>query len=175
MILFIVIFLTPFIFSSRGQIWHLIPVHPFLILIFFCLIYFFLNLLTSKIYHLSSAIIIALSLLISGPQILKNWQQFVDIPSYVSSETILSSAASGYPYALSIDDRFLPVAAYYSQKHVDDLPTPDISSYFNNLNPLLLITHSWRLDQIPTLKNRYQLIKSDRDMVLVLISPTVAP
>jgi 4-amino-4-deoxy-L-arabinose transferase-like glycosyltransferase len=171
LLLFTIIFIIPFFFSSRGQIWHLIPVYPFLILIFFTVLYLLLKSYLISRSSLVSALIITLSLLISGPQILKNWNDFINIPAYISDEAILSREASRYLYPLSIDDRFLPVAVYYSGKVVNDLPTPDIGTYFDNSKPFLLITHQWRLDQKPGLKSRYQLLRSDRDMVLILINP----
>lgn len=168
-IIFILVFLLPFALSSRGQIWHLVPLHPFLILIFFSVLFLILKPLSKGHYSLLSSFLITLSLFISGPQIMRNWHTFIDIPAYVSSEAILSREAAKYPYSLSIDDRFLPAAVYYSKKVVNDLPTPDFKSYFNNSKPLLLITHQWRLDQNLSITTRYQILKKDRDMVLILI------
>jgi 4-amino-4-deoxy-L-arabinose transferase-like glycosyltransferase len=155
-ILFIFVFLTPFAFSSRGQIWHLIPVFPFLIITSLTVFY---SLIAKKSRRLAASLTLTLTLTISVPQI-----------SYVSDEAILSGEASRYPYPLTIDDRFLPVAVYYSGKTVIDGSAPDIDTYFDNSNPTLLITHQWRLDQAPSLKSRYRILKTDRDMALILIT-----
>jgi 4-amino-4-deoxy-L-arabinose transferase-like glycosyltransferase len=168
--IFILVFLIPFTFSSRGQIWHLIPIQPFLLLILFSTLFLLLKKFLKR-PALAASLTLTLTLTITSPQISKNWHDFVDIPAYISDEAILSRKAASYPYPLSIDDRFLPIAVFYSQKQVNDLPTPDINSYFNNSNPSLLITHQWRLDQFPLLKTRYQILNKDRDMLLILITP----
>jgi 4-amino-4-deoxy-L-arabinose transferase-like glycosyltransferase len=174
-IIFCCFFLTPFVFSSRGQIWHLIPVFPFLILLFFYILFSILNSYFINHKSLISSVIITLSIFISVPQISKNWHEFVDIPAFVSDQAILSRKASAYPEPLYIDDRFLPVAVFYSGKIVNDLPTPDFSAYFNKSNSILLITHRWRLDQNPQFQNRYQILASDRDLVLIRINSPLTP
>lgn len=170
-LVFIICFLAPFPFSSRGQIWHLIPLHPFLIIFSLSVLFIVLRSLFPHRTSLISSCVIVLSLVISAPQISRNWIQFIDIPAYISDEAILSRKAGTYPYPLFIDDRFLPVAVYYSAKVVDDQPTPDFSAYFSKEAPILLITHSWRLTSSDIPKDRYQIIATDRDKLLLLISP----
>jgi 4-amino-4-deoxy-L-arabinose transferase-like glycosyltransferase len=168
-IVFVIVFLLPFAFSSRGQIWHLLPVQPFLLLLMFSGLHWLLTrFLTRK---LASSLLLTFTFLTAFPQIARNWTAFVDIPAYVSDEAILSKAASTYPYPLYIDDRFLPTAVYYSGKVVIDTPTPQFSDYFDKSTPILLITHSWRLDSSEIPKDRYRIIETDRDKLLLLISP----
>ena len=164
---FIVFFLAPFALSSRSQIWHLIPVFPFLIIISLTLLKSVLQIFFSS--RLAATIIITLALIICLPQISRNWYSFIDIPAYISDEAILSRAASGYLQELYIDDRFLPAAVFYSGKTVNDLPTPDFSQYFSKSNDILLITHRWRLESLNPPPDRYRLLASDRDKVLLLI------
>jgi 4-amino-4-deoxy-L-arabinose transferase-like glycosyltransferase len=166
LLVFIGMFLIPFAFSSRGQIWHLIPVFPFLIVIALSAFY---SLIAKKSRRLAASLTITLTLLISLPQISKNWREFIDIPAFVSDEAILSRQASKYPYPLTIDDRFLPAAVFYSGKYVNYPETDSLIPLFSLEKPQLLITHQWRLDQIPNFKSRYQILKTDRDMVLILI------
>lgn len=45
---FCISFFAPFIFSPKGHIWHLIPMHPFLILSFFSISYFFLSVILNR-------------------------------------------------------------------------------------------------------------------------------
>ncbi len=166
LLVFIGVFLIPFAFSSRGQIWHLIPVFPFLIVIALSAFY---SLIAKKSRRLAASLTLTLTLLISLPQISRNWREFIDIPAFVSDEAILSRQASKHPYPLTIDDRFLPAAVFYSDKYVNYPETDSLIPLFSFDKPLLLITHQWRLDQIPDFKSRYQILKTDRDMVLILI------
>jgi 4-amino-4-deoxy-L-arabinose transferase-like glycosyltransferase len=174
LLVFMALFLLPFAFSSRGQIWHLIPVIPFLILIGLHVIHRIISAVV-RTPALSAALTLTLTLLVSAPQISKNWREFIDIPAYVSDEAILSASASGRPEPLYIDDRFLPAAVYYSGKIVNDRPTPDFSDYFNKPEPILLITRVWRLEQAGLNPDRYQLLAADRDKILLLIPPAPSP
>ncbi len=167
-ICFLFSFLVPFSFSSRGQIWHLVPSHPFLILLGFSSLYLCLYSLFKKNKSLFSAILITISLAISVPQISRNWYEFIDIPRYISDEAILSFEAKKYPYDLIIDDRFLPAAVYYSDKHVRYPVSSEIAPVFASADPILLITRQWRLDRENIPPDAYQILKSDRDMILIL-------
>jgi 4-amino-4-deoxy-L-arabinose transferase-like glycosyltransferase len=168
-LVFVASFLLPFAFSSRGQIWHLLPVQPFLLILMFSGLSWLLTRFFTR--KLSSSLILVFTILTAFPQFSRNWTSFVDIPAYVSDEAILSKTASTYPHPLYIDDRFLPAAVYYSGKIVNDTPTPEFSDYFGKDTPILLITHSWRLDSSNVTKSQYQIIKADRDKLLLLISP----
>lgn len=158
-------FITPFLFSNRGHIWHLIPLSPFLIIGFFGFLYFLLNLILSnkhfqkiikKIVNidlasniLKNAIIFSLILLIGGYfivlQIRQIWYQFIDIPRYISDEAILSKEASNYPQRLYIDEDFTPVAVFYSGKKVTKYSGEDLDTLLRE-KELLLITHKWRIE-----------------------------
>lgn len=167
LIVFAVSFLTPFVLSSRSQIWHLIPVQPFLLILMFSGLFWLLTRIFTK--HLSASILLLFTLLTAAPQMTRNWNNFIAIPAYVSDEAILSQMASVHPEPLYIDDRFLPVAVFYSDKIVNDTPTPDFSDYFTKSTDLLLITHRWRLDAADIPSSRYQILGSDRDKILLKI------
>lgn len=164
LIIFLITFLTPFIFSSKGQIWHLIPAFPVIIILSLTGLNFFIKRFTSP--KLASILTLTLALTISIPQINRNWREFIDIPGYISSEAILSRESAKYPQGLAIDDRFTPAAVFYSGKTVWDQPEPDVEAFFSRRNSLL-ITHLWRLSSISP--DRYQLLHADRDMALILI------
>ena len=162
---FILVFLLPFAGSSRGQIWHLIPVFPFMILLFFIIFY---SLLSFKSKLLAKILTLTLALTISVPQITKNWSEFIDIPKFISDEAILSRKTSAFPYPLVIDENFLPSAVFYSGKNVIWNSSRDLSTFKVNNQPTLAITHQWLLDQNTRYKN-YELLARDRDKVLILL------
>ncbi len=164
---FVISFLTPFALSSRSQIWHLIPVQPFLLILMFSGLFWLLTRIFTR--NLSSSLLLVFTLLVALPQLARNWINFIAIPAYVSDEAILSKTASTYTEPLYIDDRFLPAAAFYSDKIVVDTPTPDFSDYFTKSFDLLLITHGWRLEAAGIPSDRYQIIQADRDKILLRV------
>lgn len=164
---FALTFSSPFIFSPKGHIWHLIPLHPILILAFFGFSYVVLE----RIFK--QKVIIALLLItISGYfsflQIRRMWFQFIDIPAYVSDEAILSKQAKLYPYPFFIDGDFLPAAVFYSEKKVVQIWGGGLPELFAKNKYFVLITYQWHLDQAGILKDKYRIIKTDRDKILVL-------
>lgn len=165
--LFFASFFLPFIFSPKGHIWHLIPLFPIIILAFFGFSYTFIEKFI-KVRYLAGILILIFSLYISLHQIKMIWYQFIDIPSYISDEAILSKEAFNYPYRLYIDGDFDPVGAFYSQKNVKKYLGGDLINLFDNEKEFLLITNPWRLDQSKIDKSRYQILKMDRDKVLIL-------
>jgi 4-amino-4-deoxy-L-arabinose transferase-like glycosyltransferase len=164
LIIFLITFLTPNIFSSKGQIWHLIPSFPVIIILSLTGFYYFIKKISSS--KIASVLTLTLTLTLSIPQINRNWREFIGIPGYISSEAILSRTAGSYAQDLAIDDRFTPVAVYYSGKTVWDQPEPTAENFFSRHNSLL-ITHSWRLSSISS--DRYRILQTDRDMILILI------
>lgn len=166
--IFLTTFLIPFAFSAKGQIWHLIPAHPFLILTFTGFIYTLLSKFKARAF--APAVTLTLSLLLALPQISRNWREFINIPAYVSDEAILSTEASYYPYRLIVDGDFIPAAAFYANKVVSKAESKLLEN-FTSSSSFLLITHQWRLDQEKILPEQYKIIKSDRDMILVMSLP----
>lgn len=166
LIIFLAFFLLPFAFSAKGHIWHLIPTHPFLILIFVGFVYTFFS--KFKTRTLSPAITLTLSLLLTLPQISKNWREFINIPAYVSDEAILSREAGKYPQPFIIDDDFIPTATFYSNKSVHYLNTPSLQNIFAANPEFVLITHDWRLARDNIDPHSYTILKKDRDKILLL-------
>lgn len=164
--IFCVVFLSPFLFSSKGQIWHMIPVFPFLILGFFgvflsvCDKFFKLNLVMYLIILIISGIFL-------GGQIQYIWDQMVNVPGYISDEAILSREASKYSEDFYIDGEFLPAAVYYSQKKVVQIKSELLSTLFRNEPHFLLITDQGRLNEAGVLSESYRILKKDRDKLLI--------
>ncbi len=164
--LFFVFFALPFIFSSKGHIWHLIPLHPILILSFLGTGYVLAYKFTGRKILSVFAVFLA-TFLISFPQIRQNWYNFIDIPAFVSDEAILSREAGKYPYKFYIDDDFDPVAAFYSDKNVEQILEGDLSGIFAKKESFVLITYQWRLEQAKIKPAEYRIVKMDRDKILV--------
>ncbi len=160
-------FFLPFVFSSKGHIWHLIPLHPILILSFFGFMSFFLG----KIIH-KKVIVIALILFISFYfsfiQIKRMWYEFINIPSFISDEAILSTEAGRYKDDFFIDGGdFTPTAVFYSRKKVVKLREDGLGPLFERKEPFVLITYQWRLNQADIKANQYMVLKTDRDKILI--------
>lgn len=161
-------FFIPFIFSSKGHIWHLIPLYPILILSFFGVSYVIL-----KKYLKREFLILALFLIVVGYisfiQTRRSWYEFINVPRFISDEAILSKEAGKYTYKFYIDGDFVPTAIFYSEKHVQQLWSGGLQGLFDDKEQKLLITYQWRLDGAGIKENQYQILKTDRDKILILI------
>ena len=174
--LFFISFFAPFLFSSKGHIWHLIPLYPIMILAFFGFCFTILSKITSLRTNILGLANLAFSLYISLNQTRVIWYQFIDMPAYVSDEAILSKEASKYPGQLFIDGDFDPTAAFYSQKNVKKyIEDYDLKTLFNKESQFLLITNLWRIESSGIPKAEYQILKTDRDKVLILKNTIAVP
>ena len=113
--------------------------------------------------------VLIISIYYSSIQIKQAWYQFVDIPAFISDEQILSEESAKYPYPLILDDDFLPAAVFYSRKNrVNIISRDEFLPYFKNEETFLMITKQERLDGSKISKDKYQVLKTDRDKILVL-------
>ncbi len=171
LVLFFLSFMLPIIFSPKIQIWHLIPLFPILILIYFGFTFAFLEKYLSKWkYHLYLFILL-FSAYIYINQIKMIWYQFIDIPAFVSDEAILSKEAAKYPQKLIIDGEYRPAALFYSEKgSISQAPKreEDFISLLKGDSEYLMITNKWRLDNPKISPQDYKILKEDRDKVLLL-------
>ncbi|HJY98693.1 MAG TPA: glycosyltransferase family 39 protein [Patescibacteria group bacterium] len=161
-------FFAPFLFSAKTQIWHLIPAYPFFLISLFSFGYYAAHLVTkSKI--LSGVAIILIAVYFSFFQSRSNWYQFINIPAYISDEEILSREAGKYSGPLYIDGDFVPAAVFYSGKdRVEKTYVGGIADIFDKQPGFLLITTEDRLRDEKISENRYEILKSDRDKILVI-------
>jgi 4-amino-4-deoxy-L-arabinose transferase-like glycosyltransferase len=187
--LFCLTFFGPFVLSAKGHIWHLIPLHPFMILSFFAASFVIgesiLKIATpflfrNKQYLKYSYLVLSLgticfSIYLSFFQLKSAWIQFIDQTKYISDEQILSTEAGKIDGKFFIDDDFGPTAVWYSGgKRVGQIRDDDISRLFNkqgqfgNIDKFTLITKQYRLDDQGIAKERYQILKLDRDKILVI-------
>lgn len=168
---FFIFFITPSLFSPKIQIWHLIPIFPILILSFFGFTYITLEKYLPKYKYPIYGLILLTSSIIYFNQVKIIWYQFIDIPAFVSDEAILSKEAGKYPQKFIIDGEYRPAALFYSQKNqITQAPKreEDFTALLNSQDEFLLVTNKWRLDSPQISPLNYQIIKKDRDKVLIL-------
>lgn len=168
--LFFFFYSVQFLFSPRIEIWHLIPVYPFMILSFFGGVYlvskkifkefFFINVLNISIF--------VFTFYISLLQLKQMWYQFIDIPAFVSDEAILSKEASKYPYPFYIDNSFEPVAVFYSQKQAKWQNEYGLPVLLKKADPFVMIIKQSMLDKLKIESKNYKILKIDRDKILIL-------
>lgn len=172
--IFFLTFFAPFAFSNRGQLWHLIPLYPILLLAFFGFFYFLLEKIISTFgfgkikNYLVYPLILFICFYFSFQQIKQMWYQFIDIPAYVSDEEILSREAGKFTYPFFIDGDFVPSAVFYSNKVVAQTWSGGIPGLFSDNKQFVMITKQYRLDEAKIPKSSYRVIKQDRDKILIL-------
>lgn len=167
---FVFFYSIQFLFSPSIEIWHLMPLYPFLILLFFGSVYV-INQKFIKKNLLVNAAVLLFTLYVSFIQLKVMWYQFIDIPAFVSDDAILSKEAGKYPYPFYIDSSFEPAAAFYSQKQVKWQNEYSLPVLFQKSDPFLLIVKEPMLDKLKVNKKDYQILKSDRDKILILYEP----
>lgn len=172
-------FFAPFVLSEKGQLWHLIPLYPFMVLAFFGFTENFSKIIIQKFLKkyqrlfkiLVSVGLVIFCLYISQMQIKRAWYEFIDIDKYITDEAILSQKAGQYPYKFYIDGTdFTPVAVFYSKKDVNKVWEDGLVSLFDSDEKFVLITEQWRLDKFNITSDKYELIAKDRDKILVVRS-----
>lgn len=177
MSVFCISFFVPFVLSEKGQIWHLIPLYPFLTLGFFGFSENSGKIVIKKLFKRYEKVFTALliaglagfSIYFSWMQIKRSWYEFIDIPRYFSDEAILSKKAGQFPYDFYIDGAdFTPVAVFYSHKDVNKLWEGGLEPLFETKKEFVLITHQWRLNKFNIPAQSYEIIATDRDKILVI-------
>lgn len=164
---FPIIYSLQFMFSPEIQIWQLIPLYPFMILSFFGSVFVFSKKFP-KYQLLINTLVLIFTLYTFVIQTRQNWTEFINIPGFVSDDAILSRESKKYPQdILYIDGDFIPTAVFYSEKKVSQIWFGGLPELFDKTEQILLITKQERLDgsQIP--KNSYEVIKQDRDRILI--------
>lgn len=166
---FFIAFAIPFVFSQRGGIWHLIPLHPVLILSFFGFSYVVLKRIVKREIIVTVCLLLV-SLYVVNLQVKRSWYEFIDIPAYVSDEAILSREAVKYPQELLIEGSdFRPTAVFYSGKNVPQrVYAGDLPKLFAENRDFLMITYQRELDREGVPSDSYEILETDRDKILVL-------
>jgi 4-amino-4-deoxy-L-arabinose transferase-like glycosyltransferase len=148
-------FLLPFLFSNKTQIWHLIPLYPFIILIFFGFTYFIVEKFIKNKY-IAPTLVILISFYFAFTLVRGEWFQFINIPAYISDEEILSKEAEKYADPLVVDWDFIPTAIFYSGKDsVKQTYIGELKNLFKSYPRMLLITQQSRLNSEKIPKSSY--------------------
>lgn len=163
---FFATFFLPTILSHKGHIWHLIPLHPILILTFFGFSYLLLK-RTVRSELIIALALVSVSAYFSYMQVKRMWYEFIDVPAFVSDEEILSREAGRYPEEFIIDGDAVPTAVFYSEKKVNQVWAGGLGELFDEDRAFLIVTKQWRLDGAGIDKANYRIIKQDRDKILV--------
>lgn len=166
LLVFCLSFFAPFLLSFRGQIWHLIPLYPFVILAFFGLAFYIAQFLTGSKW-IPVVSVLAVCFYFSFTLLRQEWFQFIDIPAFVSDEAILSREAAKYQVKYVIDGDFTPAAVFYSDKIVSQTYVGGLKELFDSKTSFVLYTKKERLDSEGIRENQYKILKSDRDKILV--------
>ncbi len=170
LVLFFALYSIQFIFSERLQIWHLIPLHPFMVLLFYGSIWVLGEKIirSKRLKFVGGILLLVFAGYYSLLQIRAAWFQFIDIPAFISDEAILSKEAGKMSGKILLDGDFDPAGTFYAGRPVTKLYNQDLKYLFANDQNFLLITNTWRLENERVEKNRYQILKTDRDKVLVI-------
>lgn len=165
--IFFVSFSLPFIFSLRGHIWHLIPLHPFMLLSLVGFSYIFFK----KFLKREVLVFTVLALIIfyqSAVQTKRNWNEFIGVNAFTSDEEILSREAGKIDANFYIDSDFGPAAVFYSRKNVQQFSDPSLRSLFDKKEKFSLITFQWRIDRSGIKETEYEIKARDRDKILIV-------
>lgn len=163
---FFVSFLFPFVFSQKGHIWHLIPVHPFMFLSLFLVASFLLEKIL-KFKYLVFLLLLIFTSTLSFIQIKRSFNEFIDVPQYISDIEILSKEASRVDGKFYVDGDYAQEAIFYSGKNVHKISNEEIVKLFTSKDKFLLITKQNRISDNGINQDQYEIISSDRDKVLV--------
>lgn len=181
----IITLLTGFLTNEKTEIWHLIPLYPFLGLLIGYAVYQITNSISRKIDNaikiphrstLVSVGCVGFFLLVSLYQICQFRGEVKLFDREVGGLQYVSAVARGRPEPLFLDnDYFLPGTVFYSQKHVEMIrsmyplhPLPDMIEL--HPKPFLLLTQQWKLDADEVPPEKYELLAEHAGYVLISVN-----
>ncbi|MCL4397659.1 glycosyltransferase family 39 protein [Patescibacteria group bacterium] len=166
----VLIFLLAFLTNRKTEIWHLIPLYPFLALLIGFTVWKF-----SLWLKIPGIILAGLFIGVAFWQIFQFRNEIKLTDSGLNSWSAVALAAKGRSEPLYLDGPDLwPTTVYYSQKRVNWViaQTPPADSLMGMMasgqRPFLLITEQWRLDQDKINPAQYQLLAANDGKVLIL-------
>ncbi len=198
LIVWFIVFFSPFISSQKGHIWHLLPLHPVVGLVFGAFVFlagsnlgsFFQTRVLPKlkpVFHLpnfifskelaktlTSFLLLGFTVVIAAKQIQIFYPEFINRPDFKSDDAVLSAAASEYyGLPLYLDGDYDPTAIFYSGKKVINLKGVsgyDVAQLFEKeKKSFLFLTKEWRLEDAAIPNNSYKLIARRNDNMLILV------
>ena len=154
----------PMMLSARSRLWHMIPAYPFMLLALFGV----LAAVGRRLPRWAGvAIVVGFGLWITVPQMTKNWRAVVDIQAFVSDEAVLSKKAGEYKERLYIGENFLPAAIFYSDKQVERMYGGIDELFAATDANFLLIAKEEQIAMTTLGKEKYEILATDRDKMLV--------
>lgn len=192
------VILYPFLTSDKSQIWHLIPVYlPMVFIIssgiFFgteAIYIFFIHrinqikffkkyrkccrfLLTNKNLILTIPYIISF-ILLTIIQINIFYKEVYPTSKYIPDDVDISKRAGKYNSPIYLDDDFLPIAVFYSNKQIITLISlPDnqrsMLGFFKNSDEknFTMITRNWALDGLKIENIPYKILEKNNSFSIV--------
>ena len=164
------LFLIAFLTNSKTEIWHLIPLYPFLALIIAVFLW-----KISQLFRIPIALTTLFVIVFSLVQIYKFRTEIRLTDTGLNSWAFIASAARDRSEKLFLDGPDLwPTIVYYSQKKVNLVVNqePTANSLVKILSfgprPFLLITERWRLNSDAIEPGKYKLIAERDGKVLIL-------
>lgn len=166
-----------FLTNSKTEIWHLIPLYPFIGLI---ISVFFYRLISSfwQIRAWSRNFVFLLPFAIFSMMQIYNFRSEVKLfDKDISGLAGISSNAKNYPERLYLyTDYFPPAAVFYSQKEIKLVATEKypqntlVGIIDNGPKPFLLIGEKWKFDLDKINPQKYKLLSEHKEYILVRVN-----
>ncbi|RJR15050.1 phospholipid carrier-dependent glycosyltransferase [Candidatus Microgenomates bacterium] len=173
-----------FLTNEKTEIWHLIPLYPFLGLLigftFFQMVNFISKIIHKAIRFPHRSTVVALGvtgffLVASLYQINLFKHEIKLFDREIGGLPFVSKAAQNRPEPLFLDnDYFLPGTVFYAQKSVEMIrsmypmhPLPDMIE--KHPKPFLLLTQQWKLDTDEIEPEKYELLSEHAGYVLIKV------
>ena len=184
----ILFLMVGFLTNKKTEIWHLIPLYPFLAILVAFFLYEIVFIFGKSLSHLLNLKKVTnrnvLSLLVILPLLflaIKQIVEFVDdinlLDKHVTGLAYTAKAAQGRGEKLYLDnDNFLPSAVFYSNKRV--FHTKVESSPTNTLiglvdfgeKPVLILTEKYRLQIDNIREDKYEVLSEHMGHVLIRVN-----
>lgn len=186
--LWTMVILSPFLISTKTEIWHLIPTYVPLALVsavgVYQGIFFGQKIIKSLISYrkilnivyrptLFSILYIFVFLLISTIQIKNFIPEVFATSRYIPDDVDISKRATKYKQTLYLDDDFLPRAVFYSKKNVIMLSKiPEgkknlVEFYQTNTQNMIVVTRNWALNNLNQAGIKYKLLESNNSFSII--------
>lgn len=170
-----IVVLYPFLTSERTELWHLIPVYIPLALITAVGSYELLSKILKKFLpqKLIEIIYIVGFITIAFIQIKTFYPEVFPTAKYTPDDVDISKRAERYQEKILLDDDFLPIAVYYSQKNITPLIyLPDdkktlVKLFESDEKEFVVVTRNWAVAQLSEKKIPYKLLERNNSFSIL--------
>ncbi|KKQ01978.1 MAG: hypothetical protein US11_C0002G0037 [Candidatus Roizmanbacteria bacterium GW2011_GWA2_36_23] len=178
------VILYPFLTSDKSQIWHLIPVYLPMSVIIGAGGYYGVELMKSIILKLKIKIIsqfnmllmpifLILVFLIALQQIKIFYPEVYPNSKYTPDDVDISKRAGKYKQPIYLDDDFLPIAVFYSNKPIITvISLPDekrsmLKFFQSDAKDFVMITRNWAVDSLKLGDIPYKILEKNNSFSIV--------